>query len=282
MTNSMTNRERVRPEKKGRTLIFPPDDFPVVVPFGAGIKIDECFFEVQGTGKSRVVLAALKNLPKTRIRIHPYYSEIERLTLRGKLTDVRFWIVVSDLDRLRARQLIEREHYLMPTARGLVLACGITERGAKSSSKIIGIAVLDTLLHGSPVAGRSQFAGRVLGNAAWVKWPRNKIVNRLRIAWASRFAVHSAYHGCGLGTRLACHLRTVARRFRLPVADFVEVITTEPRSIQREGGFLVEAGYNRMAEPLRSSPLRVLNLKTGYMEPVSARKYYYYADIRND
>lgn len=269
------------PKKKGRTLIFPPDDLEIVLPFGAGVLAEKCSFRMEGIGPSRTFYAASKENPKIETQIYPSYGATEKMTLGKRRVTLRFWAVVSDLDRLRARQLIEREHYLMPAARGFFLACGIEERDQAQRPKIIGVAVLDALLHGNPRTGRAQFAQRVLGNARWSDWPRNKIVNRLGVAWASRFAVHSAYHGCGIGTRLAVHLKAVARRFRFPAANFIEVITTEPRSVTREGGFLVKAGYTRMTEPLKSSPLKVLNLKTGYMESVSARKYYYYADVRN-
>lgn len=289
----MANRDResefVVPKQKGRALIFPPDDFKIMVPFGVGVSADECSFRVKGGGRSRIVVAQSRHNSTRAIRIHPTYSAIERMTLNKKSVKVEFWVVVSDVDRLRARQLIEREHYLMPTARGLFLVCGIKRDRERHRPKIIGVSVLDTLLHGNPKVGRSQFAARVFGSSEWLNWPRNKIVSRLRVAWASRFAVHSSYHGSGIGTRLASHLRTVARQFRLPSADFIEVITTEPRPPKiggdqptRKRNFLVRAGYTRMAQPLRSAPLRVLNLETGYMDSVSARKYYYYADIRDE
>jgi GNAT superfamily N-acetyltransferase len=131
----------------------------------------------------------------------------------------------------------------------------------------------------------NDHVNQILIEHAWLKWPRDRIVNQLRLAWASRFAVHSSYHGCGVGTRLAFHLKTVARRFRAPSANFLEVITTVPKSSKDEdekGDFLVRAGYLRMKEPLKSAPLRRLNHETGYMDSVSARKYYYYVDLRQD
>jgi hypothetical protein len=73
----------------------------------------------------------------------------------------------------------------------------------------------------------------------------------------------------------------------MPPADFIEVITTEKRppkgqgkTVSTQGGFLLHAGYARMESPLKSAPLRLLNLETGFLDSVSARKYYYYVDIR--
>jgi hypothetical protein len=273
------------PKQNGRILTFLPDDFEVVLPFGVGVKKDNCSFHVRGTNSDRTVFARHKPEPQVEIQIYPPYSAVEYITLNRKSVRIKFWVVVSDLDRLRARQLIEREHYLMPTARGLFLVCGLEQGAQEKRPKIIGVAVLDAMLHGNPKLGRSQFATKELKSEAWLKWPRDRIVNELRLAWASRFAVHSSYHGCGIGTRLAFHLKSVARRFRVPSANFIEVITTVPKSSQ--GGsdkrdFLIRAGYARMEAPLKSAPLRLLNHDTGYMDSVSAKKYYYYVNLRSD
>jgi len=275
------------PKQKGRFLSFQPDGLSVVLPFGVGVQRGFCSFESSGAAKNPRVVARSNTDSKLSIQIYPPYSVVERMTLKGKSVKVRIWVVLSDLDRLRARQLIEREHYLMPTSRGLFLVCGIENDEARLGPKIIGVAVLDALMHGNPKLGHSQFATDTLGTDAWLNWPRNKIVEKLKLAWASRFAVHSDYQGCGIGTRLASHLKAVAREFRMPPANFIEVITTERKLTGKkgeeaasQGNFLVQAGYVRMDTPLKSTPLRLLNLKTGYMDPVSARKYYYYADIR--
>jgi hypothetical protein len=273
--------------RTGRTLIFPEVDFQVVLPFGIGLKDKNYSFEAQKTKAGLSISASPKDNPAIVTRISPTYSVVDWINLPNQKRPVatRFWVVQSDLERLRARQLIEREHYLIPAARGMFLVCGFEDQSNHRKPNIIGAAVLDTLYHGNPKQGRALFATEVLGDEKWQDWPRNKIVSRLNIAWASRFAVDKKYHGCGIGTRLAVHLKTIAREFRSPAADFIEVITTEPRTSEMEdhekGNFLVQAGYTRMEQPMKSSPLRLLNLKTGYLDGIPARKHYYYTDLRD-
>lgn len=279
----------VEVKQKGRTLFFPSVSLQVVLPFGVGVTKDNSSFEVRGTSRGYTVLASHKENPSVATQILPTYSVTESIRQRDekKPLRMRFWVVQSDLDRLRARQLIEQVHYLMPTGRGLFLACALEEQEKERKPKIIGVAVLDTLYHGNPKQGRALFANDVLGTERWKDWSRDKIVGRLRIAWGSRFAVDSKHQGCGIGTRLAVHLKTVGRRFRSPAADFIEVITTERRPpktgvLKESGQFLVRAGYTRLEEPMKSSPLRILNLDSGYLDGYSATKHYYYADLRHD
>ncbi|MGA8142570.1 MAG: hypothetical protein WB987_01640 [Candidatus Acidiferrales bacterium] len=281
------NKKPVAAKSKGRSLLFPDINYQIVLPFGVGVTTENSSFELRKTKMGMTVIARRKNDLVHATQISPTYSTIDRIRVAdGKRpVPMRFWVAQSDLDRLRARQLIEREHYLMPNSRGLFLVCGFEDGARDSKPKIIGVAVLDALFHGNPKQGRALFATEALGSQNWLNWPRNKIVNRLRIAWASRFAVESRYHNCGIGTRLALHLKVVARRFRSPGADFIEVITTEPQPTKRAilkqvGNFLLRAGYTRLEQPMKSSPLRRLNLKTGYLDGVPARKYYYYADLR--
>lgn len=282
---------------KGRMLSFPDRQITAVLPFGSGIDVRSCSFEIENNGGTPAIYARSTTLDSPRIQIFPPYQRRERVKAAktGAPVTLQFWIVQTDLDRLRARQLIEREHYLMPTNRGLILACGVENNSLQavrpargrgpSLPPIIGVAVLDTLYHGNPKQGRALFATPTLGNDSWGNWSRDQIVSRFRIAWASRFAVDSRYQGLGIGTRLAKHLRVVARRHRLPAADFLEVITTESRTAppdsETKGNFLIQAGFHRLAAPLRSAPLRRLNMETGYFDDIPAVKYYYYSDLRD-
>jgi GNAT superfamily N-acetyltransferase len=283
------NKDFVDVKQKNRTLTFPAADLRVILPFGVGVTRDNSFFELRKAKTGTTVLATRKTNSSDAIQIYPSYSAVDAISLQSgkEPVKVKFWVVQTDLDRFRARQLIERVHYLMPTARGLFLACALVEGADDRKPQIIGVAVLDALYHGNPKDGRALFATEALGNKRWLDWPRDRIVNHFRIAWASRFAVQSKYQGCGLGTRLAVHLKTVARHFRSPAAHFLEVITTERRLGKTEkpgqrGNFLLRAGYNRLEEPMKSSPLRLLNLETGYLDGVPAEKHYYYSDLRDD
>jgi GNAT superfamily N-acetyltransferase len=275
-------------KQKRRTLLFPSADLQVVLPFGVGVTKDNSTFELKRTSGGYTVLASRKQRLPVATQIFPTYTAVDSIKQPNgeKPIRVQFWVVQSDLDRLRSRQLIEQVHYLMPTGRGLFLACALAEEEKARKAKIIAVGVLDALYHGNPKQGRALFANDVLGTDRWKDWPRDKIVSRLRIAWASRFAVDPKYQGCGIGTRLAVHIKTVARHFRSPAADFIEVITTERRPpktgvLKQSGQFLVRAGYTRLEEPMKSSPLRILNMETGYLDGFSAAKHYYYADLRD-
>ncbi len=288
----MHHRAKANPvveKRKERALVFTEANFRVVLPFGVGVTGENSSFELRKSNAGYTVFARRKGDTSVATQIFPIYSAVNRIRVvkAEKPVRIRFWIAQSDLDRFRARQVIEREHYLMPTARGLFLVCALEEDARQQKPKIIGVGVLDALYHGNPKQGHALFATEALGSQRWLSWPRDKIVNRLRIAWASRFAVDSKYHGCGIGTRLAVHLKVVARRFRSPAADFIEVITTEPRHSKAEqtkqrGNFLQRAGYTSLEEPMKSSPLRELNLNTGYLDAIPAIKRYYYADLRNE
>src|SRR5580658_4274517 len=191
-------------KRRGRILLFPGADLSVALPFGVGVTTDNSSFELKKTAAGYVISASRRDNPSIRTQISPTYSAVESLRSRGgeRPTRIRFWVVQSDLDRLRARQLIEQEHYLMPTARGMFLACSFEEKEKGRRPRIVGVGVLDALYHGNPKQGRALFATEALGTGRWRDWPRDKIVNRLRISWASRFAVDSKYQGRGIGTRL--------------------------------------------------------------------------------
>ena len=97
---------------------------------------------------------------------------------------------------------------------------------------------------------------------------RDEILEKMRIAWASRFAVDLPYQGLGLGTVLATHLKKVARYYHAPSADFLEVITTtvkeSPLPVAKD--FLIRADYRKLEAPMRSGSLMVMD-ESGYRVP---------------
>jgi len=221
---------------------------------------------------------------------------------------MRLWIVVTDLDRLRAREVIQREHYLSDPGQGMILACAFVDNRVQESVRriaarknvdpykiswqlppggIVGCAIVGTMWHGNPRDGRQLIATELGVGNEWWTWKRPQIIQKFRIAWASRFAVDEPYQRLGIGTLLGRHLKLVTRRYRLPCTDFLEVITTEERpeggaSISRPpGGFLVAAGYTPLDRPLKSDSMKVMNLETGFRIPKPAIKRYYVADLRD-
>ena len=219
------------------------------------------------------------------------------------------WLVTSDLDRLKAQQVISRSHYLVAPQRGYILACGFSNVGVQNRIRaaarrqhrrspdpwssawtedaggIVACATLDTLTHGNPCL-RAAFAVGEIG-PRWRTLHRGTLVERLRLAWASRFAVDAPYRGIGLGTLLAEQLKVIAARYRELPARYVEVITTHRQEaadalLADQAGkhdFLVNAGYVRVGALRRSAKLGVLNSCTGIRELRPARKLYYYAKL---
>lgn len=180
--------------------------------------------------------------------------------------------------------------------------------------RMIGCAVLAELLFGIP-KGRDHFADDVLGS----DWrtdlleaeqrrneqdrepredepTRRRVVRKLGLTWASRFAVEKPFTGYGkfeegIGTLLARVLKEVAKNHTLPTAERIEVIRTVTSSKaerilngERED-FLTKADY----EPLEanySRPQWQPNFDTGQNTPPELisdsetyQKLYYCAEL---
>lgn len=281
------------------------------LPFGHGVRVgDYSFFSAKYRNIERIV-AAPRGSRVTPTQLSPSFERTSVIAhpVTGSKVQLKFRVAVADLERFRARQVIEREHYLVATGRGMLLVCSfVDEEDHKSIRRwgienlrkahisvdpavahsqlrgIVGVAVLDALYHGNPKDGRAEFANAALGTSRWRDtWTRAEIVQKLRLAWASRFAVEAPYQGLGLGTLLARYLKIVARHYRAPAANFIEVITTEEKDAAfGSNNFLISAGYQQAPEPLKSGPLRVLNFESGDYENVRAVKKYYFADLRDD
>lgn len=282
----------------------------VRLPFGAGINAQDYRFRRQQVGRTWEIRAYPKGQSSGHYTIlaPSYYAHhwIKDPQTGSKL-GLKLWTVQSDLDHLASRQVIQRVHYLSDSGRGMILACAFEDPDAQVAVRkraqrppisvkrldpswllpaggIIGCAVLDTLLHGNPIAGRSEIASALHWPKTWTGWSRSEIVRKMRVAWGSRFAVDRPYQALGIGTVLAKHLKKVARRYRAPSADFLEVITTRSKDDEasEKRDSLIQAGYVRMFDKMESNSMMVMNLSTGYREPKSAVKYYYFADLRHE
>lgn len=180
--------------------------------------------------------------------------------------------------------------------------------------QMIGCATLGTLLFGVP-HGRNAFAESILG-ADWIEQlkasekarrqeereprpgelTRSRVVRKLGLAWGSRFALEIPYVGLGIGTVLAKHLKKVASHYRLPPAQWIEVIrTVKKEKAQKlvdeetaDDDFLTRAGYTIAKEHIRyARPKWKAMPKEGHLIPPDAtdaesstyRKLYYYAEI---
>ena len=282
----------------------------VRLPFGIGVNTEHFRFEKYQFGKEFEIRAGYQrdSNPNRQTILSPGYQATDRFrdAGSGRRVHIKLWTVYTDRDRLDSRQVIQRVHYLADNGRGMFLACAFVhpeqQCAIRDSAKklhkssedvswlipcggIIGCGVLDTLWHGNPIAGRSLIA-RDLGikGEEWKQWPRDQVIGKMRIAWASRFAIDLPYQGLGIGTIIARHLKKVARLFHAPAADFVEVITTTTKN-SRKGGkpdFLERAGYVRLQETMKSGSLMVMDQSTGYRIARPAVKNYYFADLRHE
>lgn len=229
----------------------------------------------------------------------------------GKLGLVwlEIWEITRDKERRRATEIILRSHYLNAPKRGLVLGCRFlrsedqikakniaqetsqkdpwSKAWREGTNNMVACAVLDTLYHGKPL-GRKELAKREGFEDLVQRWDtvtRSDMVTRLRVAWVSRFAVDAPYRSFGIGTVLAKKLREVAKGYRTPSADFIEVITTRPVGTKPPGfakssggnDFLIKAGYYLIPKAYPSKPQAVKDSLTGEKVTTSAKKYYYYA-----
>ena len=265
-------------------------------------------------------LLAIREGQDDEIRILPPYER--RVTISSNSVEVQVWQVTSDVDRMQAMHIILRSHYLNAPARGLILGCRFVDlsdqeqvRDAARSGNyhdawspawqeepggMVACAVLDTMFHGNP-NGRRDIANYLLRTldsdsdrhrhitelleGEWQSKERTEVLDSLRVAYASRFAVDAPYRHMGLGTLLAQCLLNVGAHYRSPQAEFVEVITTLPskrveslvKQKEDEHDFLRRAGYRLIKDVRPSRPLLQANPTTGdKIVPVSAKKLYYY------
>jgi len=279
----------------------------VRVPFGIEIDTERFRFrKTAGPDTPEIRAYSLEDKTERYTVVSPGYTAKDHVKdpETGREIGVRLWTVYSDRDRLDARQVIQRVHYLADSGRGMFLACAVGDahqrerirkrRRVKNQDSsdvswfvpcggVVACGVISRLWHGNPVAGRQMIADQLKLKDRWQLMKRDEILRKMRIAWASRFAVDLPYQGLGLGTVLAKHLKKVAHYYHAPSADFLEVITTTnkdaPPPIAKD--FLIRAGYTKLEAPMKSGSLMVMD-GSGYRVPKSAIKNYYYADLRNE
>lgn len=310
-----TKRGTARTAIRRRRLLFrnhatgATNEVPIPFGFHLDLNIHRVFIQRTRDRSEQICAESLRgagNLPAAIIS--PVYAAQDELagSVGGMKIKVRLWTVVTDLDRLRAREVVQREHYLSDPGQGMILACAFEDpkvqeklrnRPASTNAKekvswylpsggITACAFLSEMWHGNPKEGRQLIATQLGLSDSWRTWTRPEVMKRLRVAWGSRFAVDEPYQGLGIGTILARHLKIVARRYRLPQSDFLEVITTEERVAGEAaptlgGGFLIKAGYTVLGTPLKSDSMQVMDFETGFRRPEPAIKRYYYADLRS-
>jgi GNAT superfamily N-acetyltransferase len=299
----------------GRFLEFNSENIPIesplILPFGSIYKEGEYELSWQNSQDkpSRLIAKALSNGGNT-IQILPTYSSTEKITHEKLEKELKldFWVIERDLERIEAQGIILRSHYLDIPKHGLYLGCRFTDKNAQEDflkkaifledrldkwsnawtekpGKMIGCAVLSTLLHGKP-KGRKEVAERlqqadVIRN--WDTLTRSEIIDKLRIAWISRIAIDAPYRGFGLGTHLVKHLSHIAVKHRVPRASAIEVMRTVPSQdadslIKGKSDFLTRGGYTLFHEKSPSQPLLTTDEENGdRVKPsVNAKKLYYY------
>jgi hypothetical protein len=121
----------------------------------------------------------------------------------------------------------------------------------------------------------------------WRNLRRPQIVDRLGLAWGSRFAVDDPYIKNGIGTLLAEQLAAVVKEHRLPPASHIEVIRTVTKTrceeiLEGDKDWLTRAGYDVFGTPQYALPLWERDAESGNRLPpqianshATYRKIYY-------
>lgn len=226
--------------------------------------------------------------------IYPPFSKVDHLFAKvGRKTykmKCKVWLVTRRSEFQAARDLIDSCHYLQAPNRGTVLACKVLSNNLPVLNKkynsevnpnigyLSGCVFIDRLLFGNPTGRRSIFNAQK-ESEYYLDKSRAEIVNQLGIAWISRVAIVPELRRLGLATLLCKYALLVARKFREPPANWIEVIrTVDTRHIRRiigpDGDFLTRAGF-KIHDHKR---LRYLNkydkVQQTYGEYI---KLYYYA-----
>lgn len=289
---------------------------PISIPFGSipPRELDKKHkFFIEFDGSNIISLFVVPNAKNSeRINILPVYKSEEKVDtdLFGKV-DVRVEELLNDYDRMRAMQIIMRSHYLYPPQRGLYLGCWLTnpkqmkeirsknrnkkndfwsdawDEAINEDGRMVGCAVLDTLFHGIPngrkkIVEDEKITGLLNASGDWINADSKTIVDKLGLAWVSRFAVDEPYRNLNLGSLLAKHLVKVAYSYRLPRASHIEVITTEPTEKAEErikngkSSFLGQAKYK--LDPVKMPSRRMLTTDENGNKTlfIPAKKLYYY------
>ncbi|WP_227376261.1 hypothetical protein [Haladaptatus halobius] len=309
----------------------PPDYVtrnPLPLPFGCGFDVSKHRAFTKKTDDGFKLIASTDReiegtTSENKVELYPPYSSAGVVNVEsiGEL-ELKFWCLNADRDRQIGEAIIRRMHYLSSIPNGLYIGCRfknekdqmkLRKKSRKereivsnrfqssgwtdSPGRLIGCAVLSELLFGVP-KGRDQFAGKVLQNNDWRedlkdgnKLDRKKILDKLRLAWGSRFAIDDPYIGYQIGTELANHMKEVAANHRLPPAERIEVIRTVEREKAEDlvGGntndFLTNAGFDILHKKY-SRPKWKIDNKTGLGMPPDQQdntgvfeKLYYYTEV---
>jgi len=110
----------------------------VRLPFGCGIHVEQFKFEKTGIGSADEIRARLRKGSNTDhfTILSPGYHARDFIThpKTGQRIPIRLWTVYSDRDRLSARQVIQRVHYLSDNGRGMFLACAFADPQQQATS----------------------------------------------------------------------------------------------------------------------------------------------------
>lgn len=145
---------------------------------------------------------------------------------------------------------------------------------AKSFEKhtnIISCLIVDRMNHGVP-KGRQQI---VEENGLEIDSLRN-----LSVLWISRIATLPAYEKHGFAGLLSAHFAEYGHQYLLPIAEYIEVIVTEPKENAKkikdgtESHFLLKAGYELDKQLLPAKSMKDCNGKT-----ILCNRLYFYKKV---
>jgi GNAT superfamily N-acetyltransferase len=213
----------------------------LLLPFGLSIRNHQFVFEDIGTNEEKVNATANGQ----SITVYPVYSETENFNVDGKKRVFRFRVATTRRELVVAQILLLEHHYVGPPARGLYLLCEEVTLGAPHKpGRLLGCAVVDTLLHGDPRTARLEIAKKIgMKPAELIPLNRREIADRMGLVWLSRIAVLPKVKNKGLSQRLLYHIESVAKQMK--GGRVIEVYTTVVKGSEppKDRDFLLRAGY---------------------------------------
>lgn len=247
---------------RGRWLNFVDDPSEyIALPFGTGLNPEK--HEVQcSIGASGLIVKArpIGSSERFKTLLPVYSADVKHKFNNGETYDLVVSVADMDYQYLEFQRIIGVAHYLSAPKSGMFIGCRFKDskqeheflksrlgnHHSRQVGAMIGCAVIQNMVHGKP-NGRAMIAEKAFG-PDWKKQSRTFLVERLGIAWGSRFALDDPYTGLGIGTILAEHMAIIAKNHRLPSAKYIEVIRTVTKAraleiVQGAEDWLTKAGY---------------------------------------
>ena len=271
--------------KKGILVCEQENITPIKLPtgiIGDGVNFNNYKFVFDNSTGVPTLSAISKDTLQETVLL-PVFSKDISFTYGQMKINLRIRTAKSFEDLQICNSVIECSHYLKPPHRGLTILMELTnyvdkneilkhvskasafESALTNYSNIVGCAIIDDMKYANPkgrinIAREAKCEKLLESDTAWHLMNRAEVVSLLHVAWISRFAILKSYQKIGLGTILAENVLPIAKSYRLPSADYVEVFSTHSKKDAESilsgnsNYFLCKAGYSVYEELLKSQP----------------------------